>query len=205
MGHKWEEIENDIQAAMVLALGFPSDQVVWKHQNYNAPEMDYAAIALGDIIQVGQDIMTTSTNLSRPAGQEIKQKVFGLREVSLEVEVFASDAMGSSSARAVLEKAKTALRLPSIRYGLRRGGIAPFDPGPVNFIPDIYRAGFRGRAVCSIRCYVVMPEVVEYVGYISRVRGTMRYWTFASGYSGGVSGVASGYSGLTAIFDTNNA
>jgi hypothetical protein len=199
--NQWEDIENYIQAAIAAATGYAIDQVIWKHQNYNAPETDYAVIELGDVIALGQDFVRYSTNLSRPAGQEIKQSILGTREVPLEIEVFSSSVIGNTSARSVLEKARTALRLPTIKYGLRKGGIAPFDLGTVNFIPHISNTGFRGRAVCSIRCYVVMPEVVEYCGYISRVRGTYRYWVGASGYSGGVSG----YTGTAAIFDTNNA
>jgi hypothetical protein len=201
MGHRWEDIENYIHSALVLATGFGTDQVIWKHQNYNAPETNYATISLGDVISIGQDITVSTTNTSRPQGQEIEQSVFGFREVPLEIEVFSDAVTGSSGARAVLERARTSLRLPSIKYGLRKGGIAPFDIGTVGFIPEIYNAGFRGRAVCTVRCYVVMPRVVEYCGYISRIRGTITYWTTASGYSGG----ASGSTGYAAIFDTNNA
>lgn len=198
--NKWEDIENYIHAAIVLATGYDSDQVIWKHQNYNAPEVDYATIALGDVIPIAQDFTTYETNLSRPAGQEIKQSVVGVREVPLELEAFSSSTLGNASARAVLEKARTGLRLPSVKYSLRKGGIAPFDLGSVAFIPEIRNTGFRGRAICTIRCYVVMPEVVEYCGYINRVVGTFRYWG-VSGYNN--SGV-SGFSGYTGIFDTSN-
>lgn len=189
----WEDIENYIQGAMVKATGFTAEKVVWKYQNRNAPAMNYATIDLTSVITIGEDRVRYSQDLTRPNGQEIKQTITGQREVSLDLEIFSSTVTGSNSARALMEKTRTSLRLPAIKYSLRRGGIAPFDLGTVGYINDIPTVNFRGRAVCSIRCYVQMPEIVEYCGYIARVRGNLTAFS------------ASGVTGGARIFDTNNA
>lgn len=192
MAHAWEDIENAIQRAVAQATGLASDSVIWKYQNFNQPDFDYATVDLGDLITIGQDFVKYSTDLTRPNGQEIKQRVVGLREVSLEIEVFTADRLGNESAKPILERARTALRLPSIKHALNVAGLSPFDLGAVHSLPYIPSVNFRGRAVCSIRCNVITPEVVEYCGYISRVRGTATWYT------------ASGVTGGQAIFDSAN-
>jgi hypothetical protein len=194
MPNDWQDIEDAVHDAIARASGLPPEQVVWKYQNRNSPELDFATIDLTNIVQVGEDRVRYTQDLTRPVGQEIKQKISGIRDVSLDLEVFTSNPRGNDSARAIMERTRSALRIPSIKYALRSTGIAPFDIGTVQYLYDIPSVSFRGRAVCSIRCYVSMPEVVEYCGYIERVRGFI------------LTGPAfTGLSGITGIFDTDNA
>lgn len=193
MANQWQDIEDAIHGAMVKATGYSATQVIWKYQNRNIPTGDYATINLGDVIQVGSDLVRYTQDLTRPNGQEIKQSITGLRRVSLDLEIFSDSPIGNTCARAIMEKARSSLRLPSIKYGLRNGGIAPFDLGTVGYIYDIPTVNFRGRAVCSIGCYITMPEVVEYCGYIARVRGNLTAFT------------STGVTGAARIFDTDNA
>ena len=60
-------------------------------------------------------------------------------------------------------------------------GIVPFDPGPVNYVPDVVAIGFRGRAVCDVRCRMAARVIEEYTTYINSVAGTATI----SGMSGG--------------------
>jgi hypothetical protein len=188
----WSDIEDAVHKAVCLASGYTTDQVVWSFQNYNAPELDYVLLTFGGDQAIGQDWIRITQDLTRPAGQEMKLDVRGIREVPLQIEVFTSDVYGNDSARRVAEQIRTKLRLDGIRYGLRRAGLSPFDSDMVQWIPDVPTANFRGRAVVTVRCYVPVMDCYEYVGYIATIRGHI----FPSGsmqYSG-TSGISmSGY------------
>lgn len=186
----WVDIEDAIHRAVCLASGYPSDNVIWSFQNRNAPDLDYIALSLGGEIQVGRDWTYIEQDLTRPAGQEIRVNVSGTREVALQVEVFTSDVYGDDAARRVAEVIRSKLRLDSVRYGLNRAGVSPFDSDPVQWLPDIPTARFRGRAVLTVRCYVP-ANVFEDVGYIARVSGRI----YPTGYAAvsGTSGIAYEY------------
>jgi len=176
----WEDIEDAMHFAVTKASGYPPAQVSWSYQNINERSNPHIIITFGGEIVVGIDRIATSQDLGRQAGQEMKQEIRGVREVPFELECFTPDVTGSAAARRVVEIVRTKLRLPDIRYRLRRFGISPFDPGPVNWIPDIPSAGFRGRAACTVRCYVPVSDCEEYTGYIARVTGVIRASGLAS-------------------------
>lgn len=169
----WVDIENVMQSAIVRASGLASDRVFWSYQDVNEPQLDHITIRFGGEIVIGIDRVETTTNLSRPRGQEIKQEIKGVREVPFEIEVFTAATSGDAAARRVAELVRTRLRLPDIRYALRGVGVSPFDPGPISYVPDVPSAKFRGRAICTIRCYVPVMDCIEYTGYIARVRGNV--------------------------------
>ena len=128
------------------------------------------------------DGTVTWAYVSEAAG--VALTVVGVREVSLQMECFTGPAPGSvapaaglvealgSTARAVLDEVVTRLRLPTARDALAAGGVTPFDPGPVNWIPDIVSIGFRGRASCDVRCRMPARALAEYVNWIASVAGT---------------------------------
>lgn len=184
----WSDIERAMQVAICRASGYAPERVIWSYQNRNAPELDYISIHFGGEIMVGVDRVSLDLDLNRQPGQEFAQEIQGTREVPFEISCFTSSVIGEAAARRVLEITRTKLRLPDVRYGLRRVGISPFDPGPVDYVPNIPAAGFRGRATCTIRCYVPVMDCVEYVGYIATMNGRF----YPSGWNGasGVSGIA---------------
>ncbi len=167
----WVDIENAMQTAISKASGFTADKIIWSYQDFNEPALDHVVITFGGEIAIGQDWIRLTQNLNRPNGQEIKQDIRGVREVPFQIEVFTSAIYGDSAARRVAELIRTKLRLPDVRYGLRKAGISPFDSDPVQYIPDIDSANFRGRAIVNVRCYVPVMDCFEYCGYIARVRG----------------------------------
>lgn len=190
-----------MQKAVVLASGLDATQVVWSYQNVNAPSGDYVEVHFGGEQAVGIDWVRNSQNLARPVGQEIKQEIHGTREVPFEITCFTADTTGDFSARRLAEVIRTKLRLDSVRSGIRRAGVSPFDVGTVSYVPDIPAARFRGRAVVTVRCYVPVIDCFEYVGYIARVRG-VAYPSGLAGYTGQATGFpfdslrASGASGF---------
>lgn len=171
----WDDVGDAIQAAITRASGLDASKVIWKNQNRNAPGLDYVTIRLGGPITLGIDYIHTSQNLTRAAGQEIKMEVRGQREVPLEIECFTQHHISGESGAALelCSRILASLLLPSVRAILTKQNISPFDPGPPNWIADIPSTAFRGRAVATVRCYMPAPTVAEYVGYISRVSGTV--------------------------------
>jgi hypothetical protein len=184
----WEDIESAMTDAVVTASGYPSGQVLWSYQNVTEPQLDFIVIHFGGERTLGVDRVCISTDLGRPNGQEIKQEIRGVREVPFTFTVYTSDRTGEAAARRVAEKIRTKLRLPSIRYSLRAVGLSPFDPGPVQYVPDVPSTDFRGRAICTVRCYIPVLDCIEYTGYIARVVGTFVALgagpLYPSGYTG---------------------
>jgi hypothetical protein len=190
----WEDIEDAMHCAVVKASRLPAGQVAWSYQkNVDEPKLDHITILFGGEIPLGIDRVHTSTDLTRPNGQEVKQEVRGVREVPFTFTCFSAEVTGSTAARRLAELTKTRMRLPDIRYPLRKVGLSPFDPGIVNYVPDIPSTHFRGRAVCTIRCYVPVADCIEYTGYIARVTGLI----VASGL------VSTSYGASGFAFDTN--
>lgn len=173
MPSSWDQIHAAVQQAVTIASGLPAARVVWQYQNANAPPLTYIALAFKYARTKGQDSIINSTDLTRPAGQEIKQAVIGVREVSLQIKGAASGVVGDVSALAVVELARTALLLPSVRAKLATVELSPFDPGPTNHIPEVVGTTYRDVAVCEVRCYVPAPTAAEFVGYIATFGGTL--------------------------------
>lgn len=182
----WVEIENAMQQAVVEGSRLSADRVYWSYQDRNEGTGTFIVITFGGETQLGQDWVTSTTDLSRQNGQEILQQVHGVREVPFQIECFTDDTSGETAARRLAELVRTRFRLPSVRYRVRRAGVGLFDSSPVLWIPDVLAAKFRGRALVTMRCYVPVMDCFEYVGYIARVRGTFYPvgWHGVSGSSG---------------------
>ncbi len=182
----WQDIEEAMQLAIVQASGYGKDSVVWSYQNKGERTMPYVRIHFGGETAIGMDWERLSTDLSRPRGQEIRQAIHGVREVPLTIEVFTAPVLGDQAARRVCERIRTKLWLESIRTRLRKAKVVPFDSTGVEYAPDIPSANFRGRALCTLRCYVPVQDCEEYVGYIANVNVGVfpRNWTGLSGASG---------------------
>lgn len=190
----WVDVENAMQSVIKLTSGLGDESVTWGYQNKNEPELDHVVIQFGGAQAIGIDRILNSQDLSRPNGQEMMQQVIGVREVPFEFQCYTADVTGDDAAHRMAERIRTGFRLESVKATLRRVSLTVFDnSSPVNYLPYVPSASFRGRAVCTVRCYVPVMDCIEYVGYIARVRGTI--------YPVGWQGI-SGASGFT--FDSNN-
>jgi len=169
----WEAIQNAVQEQIAFAGSLDPAKVIWKYQNADQPPVPFVEISIDSIATVGQDYVETTYDATRTAGQEIKQQVKGDREVGLMIECYTADIVGRSAAVFLGELIRTSLLLPAVRSQLLAAGVAPFDPGPVQWLPAIVQVGFRGRATCLVRCYMNAQDVIEYTTYISRVSGTV--------------------------------
>lgn len=180
----WADMAYAVQQAMALASGLPPEQVIWKHQNYDAPALDYVALAFTSSKRIGQDYLEQSYDAARARGQEIAIVVRGVREIMLEAEFFAASTLpGSAPANpptvpgldglARADRSSASMILPEVRDLMRAGGVVPFDPQPVQNVPGVVGTGFRGRAVLPIRCYASAQAVAEYFSWIATVNVTV--------------------------------
>lgn len=195
----WSDVENAVHLVVTRASGLDPDRVTWSYQSVNETEFDHIVINFGAVLGIGVDRIKTTQNLSRPNGQEIMQEVRGVREVSLDLEAYTSAVTGDAAARQLLETVRSKLRLESNIFELRRVQMSIFDASaPVQWVPYIPSARFRGRATLNLRCYIPVMDAREYVGYIARVRGYFypTPWTGPSGSSGVAFDSASGASGF---------
>lgn len=172
-------IEDAIWEAVYVAAELPGDHVRWKYKNTNQPPDPYIDLGIGSSFNPGQDGLKATTDLTRPRGKEIELRVVGVRQIVLQMEAWttptSSDAEEGEDAIALLEQVKTAMILPGFKERLRRVGAAVLDRSdPVNFVPSIVRANFRGRATFDCRVSVPPIPVREFVGYIERVSGTIQ-------------------------------
>lgn len=170
----WVQIEQAVQQVLATATGIP---VIWSNQNADAPALDYVRISFGAAIPVFTDWPVESLRSgSPPAGQEVAQAVMGTRELPLVVECFTAatvEETGKATALSVVDTAVARLRLPEARTALAAVGLTPFAPGATTWIPDVVATGFRGRALCEVRCYLPARAVEEYTTYIASIAGAV--------------------------------
>lgn len=170
----WDDVGNALVAGVKAAANLPDSRVIWKQQNYNAPPHSYITLAMPSILEKGQDWIEENTDITRPRGQEVEIRVKGIREVPLELELFTDEGVAGGGHSAIVKMVDLTARfkLPSVREIFSAQGISLFDVGKINWIPDVPGTTFRGRAVCTIRMYLPLPSVAEYVGFIERVIGS---------------------------------
>lgn len=165
----WAQIEAAIQASVATASGLST---IWRYQAANQPALDYVGLSLGAVTTVGVDFIDESYDLLRPPHERIALTVGGTREVQLQIEVWSSalvEALGQATALSIVDAIVTKMRLPLMRNALRAVGVTPFDPGPANWLPSIVAVGFRGHAVCNVRCRMPARALVEYADYIASI------------------------------------
>jgi hypothetical protein len=165
-------IQSALQTCVTAASQLPSAQVLWAWQAYQGGERptgrQFITLQLGPYVPVGLDYVTDSTDLTRPAGSEIKFEAVMPREVNLYLQCFGGTPSGSGSAFATLTRLRDRLLLPSVRAALLAAGVSPFNPGTVRHLPFIEGTKLESRAALDINCYVNASES-ETAGFIDHV------------------------------------
>lgn len=169
----WTDVRDAMQAAIVEASGLAADHVLWKYQNQDAPGLPYISMTLITALTRGIDYLRPSFLSTRTPGQEFKLKPKGTREVPWQLEFFTASTADQFDALALGDNTKTRLLVPAVRSLLQAQEISPFDPGPVQYIPDVPNIRFRGRSVCTVRCFVPTQALAEYVSYIASINGVV--------------------------------
>ncbi len=175
-------LEDAIHAWMVTTTGYAPAKVIWSEQDTTRPADDYALLTMGTVVTLGPfDMVTEETDLGRPAGQEIKELVEGLREITCRVQVFSRALLGATCASAVLTRAQTRLNLPSVLESFDVAGGWPSDRGSVQSIPGLLGTSrFESRAFIDVT-FSAVDTAEEFTGYVDNV-----------GIVGTISGMVSG-------------
>ena len=168
MPFNWQAGEDAIRRWLLIGSGYPDQNVIHLNDNANRPSTDYVGFALGDLVPLGSDAVTTTYDPAQPNGSQIEIKVEGERVSTLTIQAFTTARNASSSARAVMAKIMTAVGLPSVRAALHGAGLVIFQHGQVAYLPAILNTGFEGRAVmtCTLRC---MDDIAERTTWIETV------------------------------------
>lgn len=172
----WKAIEDAVRAAVLAASGFADGFVIWRSEDGNQPNGNYIDLSLMGNLGVGIDCQLNNTDLLRPAGEEIELRVEGDREFGVSIECFTratTEQLAETTARSVLSKVQTRLKLPSIRGALLAAHLSLFDVGPVQWLPAVGvmrdDTKFQGRGVLELRFYT-RDDASEYTGYIKTVQ-----------------------------------
>ena len=168
----WVQIADALQATIAAASELTT---IWRDQDANAPALDYVDLALGAISTQWIDWIDERYDAGRPEHEQVVLTVGGLREVVLKLEAWSGakvETVAEATARATLDRVMTKLRLPAARDALAAVGVTPFDLGTVQWVPPVVSAGFRGRAICDVRCRVPAQALEEYADWIAALRAT---------------------------------
>lgn len=175
MSLDYAAMQTALSAWVVAASGLDADDVLWAYSKYQGgprPTLTpHITLRLGPSIIVGQDGLTTSVDLTRPAGTEIELKTTALRRLVVRLQAFGGTPDGGDSAFAMLCTVRDRLRLPSVRDPLGEAGFSPYDPGAVMDVSFIDSTRFESRAVCDVGFYVDASES-DFIGFIEHVQIT---------------------------------
>lgn len=172
---EWSAIRDAVQAAVVSTSGLGAGFVRWSYQDVNQEALPFIEISIPTSRRVGQDGTRSSYDSGRPAGQEIKIEVIGLRAVQLQIECYTDETVASTTsvdAEELLEKTRTGFTLPSVMDALAALEVSTFDlDAPLQYLPTLVSEKFRGRAVLEIGMYMPAPAVFEYTTFIEQASG----------------------------------
>lgn len=168
----WDDYEQAIRQWVIEASGLNTTKVIRAEQNGPRPATPFAEVRVGDAIAVGAaDAVERYYDPFADPGEEVTLVVRGLRELEVTVRVFTDASVGAESARALLEKTRTALGLDTFRDILQDAGVTVFDRGVVQHLPGVLDTRWEGRATLTVRAYVE-DTVSETTGYIDSVQVT---------------------------------
>jgi hypothetical protein len=165
-----EAFDNTIQGWFKNATGL---QTIWRRQSAPMPPYPFAALmrTVGPTPKAPQWELRTSTNLSRPQGQEIQMDV-GVPcsiVVSCQVYVCMTDARNPNVNAAVYAaRAQSTLSLPSVLAVLRAAGISIVRPGEVQNIDELIEDAYVSRANLDVTFGATL-SLTEFATYIERV------------------------------------
>lgn len=159
-----------LQGSSATSLG--AGKVLWAGQNGVQVQGDHATLRIASVTSLGlRDEVQPSTDLGRPAGEEVALTAKAQREFIVSVQVITAkpvDGAGTSDAMALASKARDSLALGSVCAAFDAAGFCVVDPGQLLDVGAVLDSEFLGRAAFDLRCRTA-GEVAEYTGYIATV------------------------------------
>lgn len=167
-----EVVENALVALVRTSTGFGEQQVYLSDQDGITPGSNYATIRIGDLIKKGRDAIRRDFDAARPAGQEVRRRTMGMRNVTVTFQIFTPGVtVGNLSARAIAAKLEADLGLPSVREPLNTVGLGILNTGNVKWMPRVDNTEFEGRAILDV-LFAVPQGTSDATGYITKVNVT---------------------------------
>lgn len=161
----WAAIQDGLRIWVRDATGLADDHVIWADQNGPRPAPPFADLRIGSTIPLGAtDEVSDSTDLGRPAGQEVELRATSVQEFHVTIRLFTDETLDDNAALSLLGTARLTLALPTKRAALAEAGLTVFDRGEVQNLTALKDTVFEGRAMLEIGCYTI-ESISEYVGY----------------------------------------
>lgn len=166
----WQAVEDALRTWTLKNSALPADRVFFADQDLPIAELSpRLVIRLGELEHVGQDTVDHTYDALRPAGEEIEITAKGMRILTVELQAFAPETVGSGlTARAILATAQAVLSLPSVRTALNDAGLGLLQQGVIQRIPMPRQATQEDRAIFTAR-FAVAQSVAERLTYIEKV------------------------------------
>lgn len=173
-GSPFSDLEDAISYWVRQTTGLDDAHVLFAEQTGPRPldGQAFASIRMGGItpLAVVDPVEETYDN-TQPPGQEVEQRVAGLREMAVSVQLFGSQntkVTGDNTASTMALAAQVGLGLPSVKANFEAVGMSLFDNGSIDNVTALKGTQFEGRSILNVRCYI-NQTVSEHTGYIETV------------------------------------
>lgn len=145
----------------------------WGHQGNIRPPEPFCSIAfLTDQTLGGADQVKRTYDASRPALQQIEQRITTMLSVTFSIHVNTMDVIGESSAPRAARRIRSCLSKPSVLAYLAAVGLSPWDKGQLRNLTEILVTEYLSHVQFDVQFYA-SEEVVEYFARIKQVRGSV--------------------------------
>jgi len=155
-------------------VSLDTGQIVWKDQNIPQPVYPYIALKKNSVIRVGgKDEIRTSTDLTKPQGQEIALTTNGVREFTLGIEAFVDEQAGANKpncdAMYMLSILQGSLSQQTTQETFCLAGLSVIEELAVVDLSEVVNGRFISRASMDVRFRTTF-SCIERTGYIDTVR-----------------------------------
>jgi hypothetical protein len=130
-----------------------SIQFVWEEEPRQLISKPFGVLSLGQSITLGQD-----SHSYKFRDSDITLDLYGQREITVNVQIFARLARGEHSARALIEKSRLSLANPAYRDELRQVGLIFVENHPVVDLNFAFDQRHEARAAFDVVFRVVVHE-----------------------------------------------
>jgi hypothetical protein len=166
-----EDFENAVHRWFSDATGL---ETIWRRQSVYQPEYPFGSLLVsnGPAPAAPGWEERYSTDLDRPAGKEIEIEVVMPCQITVSCQTYVGkpDASNpSENAINYMNKAQSALMLPSVLAALRAENISVVRPGPVQNIGLLVEDAFESRANMDV-VFGASLSLAELTGYIAKVQ-----------------------------------
>ena len=143
-----------VHAWLVAGSGLAADHVIWSDQGAARRTGTWISVLLLSFVPQGQDWLAVEEAETPVPGANITQLARGMREVTLSIQCFAGDAVGTASPMGVLSQLIARSRLPSVRALLADASIGLAELGPVTSRGGLINTSkLEPRAVMTVRLF----------------------------------------------------